>query len=117
MPFNESLMDETYSPERWPEPDYAGVGEVARAWLPAGETVGWLIIQDNKALVFFSKIGADNPAAYGTRIIVEDALRATLAAGMTAREAWDEIQKLALWRAPELLPLPTLLDDIRSLWE
>lgn len=112
MPFYESPMDETFAPKRWPAPDYSGEGEVARAWLPEDETVGWLVIQDD-ALVFFVS-ARYSPAAYGVTQIILDYMRTALREKKTARDTWDELQKKAMWKAPEKRKLDELLNEIRA---
>lgn len=116
MPYRESPMQETLAPARWPAPDYAGEAEVMRAWLPPDETVGHLVIQDDSALVFFSIAGPDNPAAYGVRLIVQEILRISIEDGLTARETWNRAQAAAMWEAPEIRPLPELVEQLRAEW-
>lgn len=116
MPFKPIKYDETLTPAKWPAPDYTKWAEVSHAWLPDGEDVGDLVIQDESKLVWLSVVGPGKPAAYAARVIVQDILRSALAANKTAREANSEARAAILFRAPEIVNLPELMSKLQKEW-
>lgn len=99
---------------RWPSPTEDGEGYVARAWLP-GVTVGYLVWQGD-ALAFYSSVSPADEAAYGVRTILRDVLDDSLAAGLSARDAWDAANAATLFEAPERRPLRAFFGELRSEW-
>lgn len=117
MPFNvEAPMDLTFEPTRYPTPDWTGEAEVREAWIIGEDPVGWLVIQDNAALSWLSSVGPDRPGAYAVRGLVEDTISAAVVDRATAREAWNRVTAVALFREPQVVQLPDLMERLQEEW-
>lgn len=116
MPYRKATMQETLTPARWPAPDYGASAEVSHAWLPVNQTVGDLVIQDDSKLVWLSGVGPRDGAAYAARCIVQDILRDSLAANLTARDTYNAARKAILFEAPEVVKLPVLMAQLQKKW-
>ena len=115
MPYREQPMSFSAGPARYPAPDWDAEGTVARVWVPDDETVGWLILQEDR-LAWLSAAGPDTPG-YPIRQLVEERLRRRLVEGVAAADVWDEILGLTLHTTPQKLPLPALLAEVRDAWD
>jgi len=110
MPFKESPMDETFSPPTYPKPDWEGSAVARRVWDPSeNATVGYLILQDEQAFTFLTKVAPDQNG-YTLRKILEESIRLSLQNRMTAQEALEAALELCLADTAEDVELPKLLE-------
>ncbi|WVX87856.1 hypothetical protein SEA_BERRIE_5 [Arthrobacter phage Berrie] len=105
----------TYSPERYPAPDWEAIGKVARIWVPDDETVGWLVYQDPDRLAFLSSIGPEK-LGYVIRELVRDRMAQGAKAHTPALDVWTEILGRTLHTTPTEDFLPAILADVRTDW-
>ncbi|MGO4251233.1 hypothetical protein AB4Y81_03110 [Paenarthrobacter sp. TAF1] len=105
----------SYSPKRYPAPDWEAIGTVARIWVPDDETVGWLIYQDPDRLAFLSEIDAEK-LGYVIRELVRGLMNDGAERGVPARELWDEILSRTLHTTPNDQFLPAIIADVRKEW-
>jgi hypothetical protein len=101
----------TYSPERYPAPDWEAIGKVARIWVPDDETVGWLVFQDPDRLAFLSDVG---PEKLG--YVIRDRMTQGAKAHTPALDVWNEILTRTLHTTPTEDFLPAILADVRRDW-
>lgn len=115
MPFRRQPMELVASPPRYPQPDWDGIGQVTRLWVPDDETVGWLIRQNDDRLAWLSASGPDD-LGYHNRRNVGALLREGAPAGTPVGEVCTEALTNAFSTTPQDLYLPALLADIRKAW-
>jgi len=117
MPFNvEAPLVETYTPARYPAPNWSKDAEVRECWLPDEKPVGWMVIQDDEAISWLSSAGPDRPAAYAVKVIIQETLQDSLAQNMDARSAWNRCMAVAMFRAPETMSLEKLVARLQEGW-
>jgi len=110
MPYREQPMSFSAGPARYPAPDWDAGGTVARVWVPDDETVGWLILQEDR-LAWLSAAGPET-LGYPIREMVEELLRDYCATGVAAADAWEAILQRTLHTTPQDVPLSALLAEV-----
>ena len=87
-------------PQRHLAPDWDGIGQLTRPWVPDDDTVGWLIRQNDDRLAWLSASGPDD-LGYYIRRNVGALLRAGAAARTLVREVWTEALTNAFSTTPK----------------
>ena len=113
MTFRSQPMDFVAGPLRYDYPDWEGIGQVSRLWVPDDETVGWLLRQNDDRLAWFSSCNPDS-LGYYIRLDVDALLLEGRRAGRSVADVWDEARSYAFSTTPQDVSIPSLMAEIRA---
>lgn len=117
MPYLEQTADPVIMPDCYPDPDWDGIGTVARVSFPAGgdDAVGWIVRQGDARIAWMSLMppavltGSDSES-------MANPLQKHYAEGRTVPEAWHAVLEVSEHEVPEDVELLTFIEDVRKAW-